>query len=279
MDIYLINLERRPDRLSHVTHQLDRLQLPFELFRAIDAQNENVELPAVQHDRFVVNHKKSPVRGEIGCAASHIGVWQRFLETDEEYALVLEDDINIGDELPLIQDQMQSLGLDFLNLSSNAPYTVDGSTLSELCTSTASERPKFFQRSARRKWSILEWRRRWRIFRLHPLANGHIVCECDPAPALGSGYIISRKAAQAFMTTAEQLYFPIDLIWRFSPGKLRLAFLARPLVTQTQQDSDISGRFDQGRIALKYRLMRPILKSRRLRRRIDVLRLYGFLRH
>ena len=97
MDIYLINLERRPDRLSHVTHQLDRLQLPFELFRAIDAQNENVELPAVQHDRFVVNHKKSPVRGEIGCAASHIGVWQRFLETDEEYALVLEDDINIGD--------------------------------------------------------------------------------------------------------------------------------------------------------------------------------------
>ena len=81
MDIYLINLERRPDRLSHVTHQLDRLQLPFELFRAIDAQNENVELPAVQHDRFVVNHKKSPVRGEIGCAASHIGVWRRMKNT------------------------------------------------------------------------------------------------------------------------------------------------------------------------------------------------------
>jgi glycosyl transferase family 25 len=32
-------------------------------------------------------------------------------------------------------------------------------------------------------------------------------------------------------------------------------------------------------MALKYRLLRPFLKSRRLRRRFDVLRLYGVLRH
>lgn len=281
MDTYLINLKRRPDRLSEVSRKMAELGLPFKIFRAVDGHDDDAKLPDLNRHLFVINQKKQPVRGEIACAASHIAVWRQFLETDEEYALILEDDIDIAPDLEMVQKQMPGLGLDFLNLSSNAPYTytLDEETLSQLANDAVRTRPTVFERSRRRLWRRLEWRRRWRIFHLHPLPNGHVACECDPAPLLGSGYIVSRRAAEAFLQTTEHLFFPVDLVWRHAPGMLRQGFLARPIVTQTDKDSDIPGRFDQGKIALKYRLLRPFLKSRRLRRRFDVLRLYGVLRH
>ena len=279
MNIYLINLDRRPDRLSYVSKQLDSIGLPFERFSAIDGQKEDAILPDIRRELFIINQKNKPVRGEIACAASHLAVWKRFLATNEEYALVLEDDIDISHDLPSIQQHALSLGLDFINLSSNTPYELDKRTLDHFCNRGIFDRPSFLQRAERRRWQKLEWRRRWRIFRLLPLPDGHVVCECDPAPALASGYIISRQAARAFTDTSTRLFFPIDYVGRFSSGMLRQGFLAKPILIQTEADSEISGRLGQGKISLKYRLMRPILKSRRLRRRLDVLRLYGLLRH
>lgn len=279
MDIYLINLDRRPDRLAHVTQQLESLGMPFSRFPAIDGQRDDANLPDVSHLLFIVNQKKNPVRSEMACAASHIAVWKRFLDSDADYALVLEDDINIHPDLSDVLKQVPALGLDFLNLSSNVPYALDEAALRDCITRQRFVRPSVFQREERRKWRPLEWRRRWRIFQLHPMANGHIACECDPAPALGSGYILSRKAARSFLDASERLFFPIDLTWRYSSGMLRQGFLVCPIVVQSGADSDIMGRFDQGKISLQYRLLRPILKNRRLRRRLDVLRLYGLLRH
>lgn len=279
MDIYLINLDRRPDRLSRVAQQLDEVGLSFIRFSAIDGQRRDAELPNIPRLMFIINQKKKPVRGEIACAASHIAVWKRFLETNEDYALVLEDDVNISHDLPMLKSKIPEIGFDFLNISSNAPYDLDEITLLDCVARDRLDRPNVFHRVERRKWRKLEWRRRWRIFRLHPLTAGYVACECDPAPALTSGYVISRRAAHAFLKTSERLFFPIDLTWRFSPGMLRQGFLSCPIAPQMDIDSDIPGRSDQGKISLCYRLMRPFLKSRRLRRRFDVLRLYGPLRH
>ena len=172
MDTYLINLERRPDRLSEVSRKMAELGLPFKIFRAVDGQDDDAKLPDLNRHLFVINQKKQPVRGEIACAASHIAVWRQFLETDEEYALILEDDIDIAPDLEMVQKQMPGLGLDFLNLSSNAPYTFDEKTLSQVANDAVRARPTVFERSRRRLWRRLEWRRRWRIFHLHPLPNG-----------------------------------------------------------------------------------------------------------
>ena len=37
----------------------------------------------------------------------------------------------------------------------------------------------------------MEWRNQWKIFAIHALNDKIIACECDPAPALTSGYILS----------------------------------------------------------------------------------------
>ncbi len=38
LPIYVINLDRRPDRLAAIAADLDRLGLPFERIKAVDGQ-------------------------------------------------------------------------------------------------------------------------------------------------------------------------------------------------------------------------------------------------
>jgi glycosyl transferase family 25 len=278
--IYVINLDRRPDRMAAMDAQMRRLGLAYRRTAAIDGADPDAEVARVDQWRFVLNQKKRPVRSELACAGSHRKVWQDFLNSDAELALVLEDDVTIASDLPdILAHCAETASFDFLNLSSAAPYRAADGGADELARRGMVVRPSRWNRAGRAEWRRIEWRRTWRIFRLHPFPGGQVACECDPAPALGSGYVLSRRAARQFLAASERLISPIDLIWRHAGGQLIEAFLARPVICPTGGDTDIHGRFDQPRISLKDRLLRPFVKSRRLRRRLDVLWIYGWLRH
>jgi glycosyl transferase family 25 len=280
MKTYLINLDRRADRLDFVSRQLEELSIPFIRFAAIDGQKQEASVANYKRWKFIVNQKKSPVRGELACAASHREVWKQFLASDSSYALILEDDIQISSELKdFLEVFPENLGLDFVNLSSKDPYRIRMDDVAMPEGIPALKRPKVTDRKRRKQWRALEWRRKWRIFALYPMPFGNLICECDPAPALASGYVISRNAAVSLLTASESLISPIDLCWRYASGKLRQGFLVEPLISQVTNDSDIPGRFDQPRMSLCYRLLRPFSKNRRWKRRLDVMFLYGLLRH
>ncbi|MBN9056299.1 MAG: glycosyltransferase family 25 protein [Rhizobiales bacterium] len=279
-NIYLINLDRRPDRLFRVKSRLEQIALPFIRVSAVDGKDPYAPLAKAQYHRYIINQKKRPVQGELACAASHIEAWKLFLKSEAKQALILEDDVTISDDLKFfLEEYSKNPKLDFLNISSKEPYCVDKKDVNAVINDGIFTRPNVFQPKKRRQWRKMEWRRTWRIFKIHLMGSHKIICECDPSPALGSGYIISRRAAESFLKESRNLYFPIDLIWRFSSGNLSQGFLTIPLVSQTNNDTDIDGRFDQGRIPLIYRIARPFLKSRRLKRRLDVIRIYGILRH
>lgn len=279
MDVYLLNLDRRPDRLAKCAAQLHELGIPFVRVSAVDGQKPNAQVARVNLFKFIINNKRKPSRGELACAASHISIWKQFLESDSSHALVLEDDVKIHPQLKIFMTEfLDELEIDFLNLSSNSPYKINSQLLGHL-VEQCSTRPAKQDRKARKKWRQLEFGRSWRIFKLYKLTTAGFVCECDPAPALTSGYIISRKAAESFLETSKDLFFPIDYVWRYCTGTVRQGFLAEPIVVQEGGDSDITGRSDQARMPLCYRLLRPFLKSRRLGRRLDVLRIYGLGKH
>lgn len=281
VDIYLINLDRRPDRLSQVEAQLRSLNLSFIRFSAIDGADGAAAVAKVRWLRFFANHKRFCTRAEQACAASHIAVWKEFLKSHADYALILEDDVEID---AILKDFVSNLEkfekYDFLNISSNEPYRIDEDRLRSLIgEGQEAERPSRLEFRKRKRWRKLEWGRRSRIFALSLVPKIGVVCECDPAPALGSGYMVSRKAAQNFITTSGSLSYPIDLLWRYSSGMLRQAFMARPIVRQVNIDTDIFGRFDQVRAPFWFYFLRPFLKSRRWKRRWDVVKLYGLLKH
>ena len=278
MKIFLINLDARPDRLHYVAQQLQALQLPFTRWRAVAGNSlTQAEQAIFNREKFFLEFKKYPVPGEIGCAMSHRGIWQQMVQQQLPYALILEDDIHINSKLAaFLADKTHYQDFDFLNLSANEPYAVAATAQQALIAAGSLVRPRIWQ--SRALWKQLEWRRRWRIFRLHVLGDGHIACECDPAPALGSGYILSLKGAAALLKTSETMFYPVDLTWRYSGGMLRQAFLAEPLITQSLGDTNIEGRYQGYKLNLWQRIQRFFVKSRRWRRRIDVIKLYGISR-
>ncbi|MEJ3619757.1 MULTISPECIES: glycosyltransferase family 25 protein [Brachymonas] len=276
MKIYVLNLDRRPDRMAKVASQMESLGLHFERISAIDGKEEDAQVALVAKRKFLLNQKRLPSRGEQACAASHVKIWKNFLCSGASHALILEDDVLLAPSVPaFIEDFLREPELDFLNLSANAPYSPDEEVLRAMWQRHAN-RPSPWMSKERAAWRQLEWRRSWRIFRLRYMASVGFVCECDPAPALASGYVVSRKAAESFIAAADDLFYPIDYVWRYARGELRQGFLARPIVTQEGGDSDIEGRSDQPKLPLRYRLLRPLVKSRRFGRRMDVRSLYGW---
>lgn len=271
--IFLINLDRRPDRLQYVQHQMERLNLDFTRISAVDGQFLSMETQSlINIEQFIIETKKKPVLGELGCALSHRKVWEKIIDENIEYALILEDDVKIKAELLTFLHNFKFYNFfDFLNLSTNKPYNIDVDVLHRLKQLGMFERKRIDPNL--NVWKKLEWRNKWKIFKLH-YNSGLVALECDPAPALGSGYIISNKAAQSFLNSSEKLNFPIDWIWRYAGGELRQGFLAQPLIIQDLKDTDIKGREDFLSLNLVQRFKRQFSRVSRKNRLMDIKKLY-----
>lgn len=275
MKVFLINLDKRPDRLAFVKNQLDNQNIDFERFVAVDGSKMTLETQTlVDVKRFIIEQKKEPVIGEVGCAMSHRAIWQKMVDENLEYALILEDDITLSSDLSkLLKAESFYKQFDFLNLSSSEPYHPDLNVLNQLVQQDIIQRKDAHRCKA--LWSKLEWRNQWRIFAIHALNDKVIACECDPAPALASGYILSKKGAFHLLEASQPLHFPIDLVWRYTGGELRQAFLAESMIVQTLNDTNIEGRYKGYKLNFMQRVQRIFLKNRRKQRKADVRKIYG----
>ena len=90
MQIYLINLARRPDRLAAMTEAAAGLGLDLCRIDALDAGSGH-ELPGARFD------DAGPLgeipRGDKCCTLSHRLAWEQFAASGAPYAAVLEDDV------------------------------------------------------------------------------------------------------------------------------------------------------------------------------------------
>lgn len=77
---YVINLERRKDRLKHITEEMQKIGVSFTRFNAIDGKTLKLNFNEV---------KKS----QIGCYRSHIGVIKDALKNNFNTIAVFEDDV------------------------------------------------------------------------------------------------------------------------------------------------------------------------------------------
>lgn len=93
---YIINMKESVERRERVLKEVSRY--PFMDLEMVDAVNgsmlmeEQIEI-LFDRKRFSYRYEREPLPGEIGCTLSHRECYRRLLRTDEEYALVLEDDV------------------------------------------------------------------------------------------------------------------------------------------------------------------------------------------
>lgn len=92
--VALINLPESMERRERMQKRLEALGLAYQILPAIDGRAElerllrSVDVPAFQS-----NVGRDVLPGEIGCYHSHLAAWERFLASDEQVLLVLEDDV------------------------------------------------------------------------------------------------------------------------------------------------------------------------------------------
>ncbi len=80
MKVYVINLDRHPDRLAHMRDQLS--DVGFERVAAVDG-TENPEV------------SRGLTRFEAACLESHRIAWRLFLKRSDAHACFLEDDVHL----------------------------------------------------------------------------------------------------------------------------------------------------------------------------------------
>lgn len=114
MKVFVVNLDRHPDRLASIDKQLGDLDLPYQRIGAVDGSKlTQLELDTV-YDPGLCKRLlgRELARGEIGCAMSHLSIYRQMVDESIEIACVLEDDAQLNPALPSILDALECLAGD-----------------------------------------------------------------------------------------------------------------------------------------------------------------------
>ena len=88
--VYVINLDRRPERMAKMQEQLDRMKgVDWRRIVAIDAKSVSRKGPYLD-------------AGSVACQMSHMKAMKAFLDTPphHDYAVILEDDVELSPAFP-----------------------------------------------------------------------------------------------------------------------------------------------------------------------------------
>jgi glycosyl transferase, family 25 len=104
--IYVISLDRSPQRREHMREQMAQRGLSYEFIQAVDGRQPIEDLNHLydgQRRLKVYGTDLTPT--EIACCLSHLKACRRILDSKEQIGLVLEDDVILSAEVaPVLAD-------------------------------------------------------------------------------------------------------------------------------------------------------------------------------
>lgn len=200
IDIFLINLERSPKRLDQMDKRLKSLSLNYHLVKAIDGKS--LTKPEISNwtswkTRFLLGRVLRP--GEIGCYLSHLGVYKNMLNQDYKAAMVLEDDVEIKDELPMFCSCLELLPNDW-------------------------DIVRLEKRSNKQGVLVETLKEKFQLYRLFH-------CEYGTA-----GYLVSQSGAKKILSISRKLFWPIDFVMaRYWTARLNVYEISPPLINEREE--------------------------------------------
>jgi len=103
MKVIVISLESASYRRRRMERILSELNIDFEFFNAFVGANVTKEFLIQSGLSINLNLTSS----ELGCLLSHIYVWRKFVESDFEETLILEDDVHFADSFKLFIQKIE----------------------------------------------------------------------------------------------------------------------------------------------------------------------------
>lgn len=204
---YLINLDSSTTRLMQADAELKKHNIEYERIAAVDGRKLDVPNYANYDSQKAWQAMgRDLAGGEIGCYLSHVKCVEAFLASDADYAIVLEDDLEIISDLNQIVEQT----LMWLEQQNITWYLINiGNNKRKIC-------------------------RKLTQFEQHDLLKAYYF------PVLTLGLIWSRQGATEFLNRHNQISMPIDVtlqVW-LSQNGLGLSF-SPALIQPNGADSDI----------------------------------------
>lgn len=245
VETYLINLDGSDERLQRAMEQLQAVDWSFQRFSAYDGRGR--DLASFENYDDVATQQtlgRRLLNSELGCYLSHYGCAEKFLQTDADYLVVLEDDMKITtdfkksvEQILLYLDQHQDLDWYLINL--------------------AAKKKKFAKD----------------IVKIDDFSLWHAYY----FPIRGLGLIWSRKGAEAFVASGKTMTMPVDIFfqtWLSKNGKGLGVWPA--LVKPAGLDSDILGTVATQGISRKEKENRDSSYGLKKQKRMWRDRMYAF---
>ncbi len=99
LKVYVVNLDRSPERLKSIDKRLKDIGLDYTRISAVDGKVREFTSKEINKNKYSFFHGKYITPTEVACFVSHVNVWEEFEKNnDAEFALVLEDDMIFSDE-------------------------------------------------------------------------------------------------------------------------------------------------------------------------------------
>jgi len=113
--IYLINLDKSKDRLDSCFDRLNKQNVTFQRISAVlgDGLTEQQKSRNYSQKLNEEKYHYQLTNGEIGCYLSHRKAWEKIANSDDPYAVVLEDDIKLIGDFNLAITAMNNLPFDW----------------------------------------------------------------------------------------------------------------------------------------------------------------------
>lgn len=127
---YVINLARSPERREHITSELMRIGLDYQIVEGVDGRALDVHNPALVAPSLLTSYTFPA--GVAGCALSHLRVYQMMLADGLDYALVLEDDVilpaDLGSLIENVADHLTGAEVALINYDGARKMSIEGLT-------------------------------------------------------------------------------------------------------------------------------------------------------
>jgi len=226
LPIWVINLERDEVKRHFMEDQLQRLGVEYQINKAVDGTNlseNNFEL--YSKEMALTDFGRELTLGELGCAISHVKMWQAIIEENLDEVLILEDDARIGHAILEVLAHRDKLPDDYqhINFSTRAKQIPTGDFITDIYRAS---------RHAERPYSTF-------------------------------AYLITQEGAQYLMDFVFPIYMPIDNFISISGIKSYGTY--PPVVVMEEFQSSIGSRWDNlpdpGYFLKKFRQFKDIMKA------------------
>jgi glycosyl transferase family 25 len=200
MKIYLINLDRHPDRLAHMRKQLSGVA--FERISAVDGSKDSPTTKGLS-------------RFELACLESHKLAWRQFLNSPEDQACFIEDDLHVWPGFAAVMASSSWIPSDAHSIKLDSYLqkvelgqkraAIDGRQIARLYSRHHSSAAYILTRAGAARYleltAVPSLPADYALFPNHPRRFGLRIYQLCPAVAMQDHLLEPDRGGQAFATT------------------------------------------------------------------------------